>query len=290
MDGGWILKNARATKIKIDHKMSLSDDGTNRDNFTNLIDIKLDDIKLDRDKIISANKLAEIKTEEEQKQHEACITEVAAEVAPQKAARKTLDKEATEAVRKAEEEANRMNRAARMLLNEKPHREYWKEKSLRDAQLIQTSSPEGGHGYPSSEVHEFTFTLPYFSTDQPLNCRLRSTHYTISQDHTSGLEALEDSLLASFAKIRRTDKPSIPLGSSRSSPHSLDVLPSLTNGNAAAAQNGGSGMAGLLAASDYRRLLNHLESRHRVKDIRRRSIYRPRNRHNQVQRGEVRRG
>ncbi|KAF5528876.1 hypothetical protein FNAPI_14070, partial [Fusarium napiforme] len=83
---------------------------------------------------------------------------------------------------------------------------------------------------------------PHRSTYKLADCGLRNTHYTISQDHTSGQEAHEHSLLANFGKRRRTDKPSILLNGSKMLQRSPNLLPSLANGDNAVAQNEGSGM------------------------------------------------
>ncbi|KAF4438887.1 aaa family atpase [Fusarium acutatum] len=227
-DAGWILKNVKATKIKVDDKTSLSNAGIDSDGFMDFRGVEVDDINLDWDKIIPADKLAEIKAEEEKKQHKAYITKAAAEGAPRRAAIRS---------RNREREPN-----SRLTKTHKEQRdgEYHTPVFFRDAKPRLTSSPEAVHDYPSPGP--YGSLPPHRSADTLLDCRLLSTHYTISQDHTSGQEAHKDSLLANFGKRRRTNKPSIPLGGSTLLQRSPSLLPSLANGNDVVAQNGGSGM------------------------------------------------
>jgi chromodomain-helicase-DNA-binding protein 1 len=85
LDIDSILENAEITKTKVDDKINLSSGGIDWDNFMQITDVKVDDINLDWDQIIPADKLAEIKAEEEKKQHEAYVAKVAAESAPRRA-------------------------------------------------------------------------------------------------------------------------------------------------------------------------------------------------------------
>ena len=85
LDIDSILENAEITKTKVDDKINLSTGGIDWDNFMQITDVKVDDINLDWDQIIPADKLAEIKLEEEKKQHEAYVAKVAAESAPRRA-------------------------------------------------------------------------------------------------------------------------------------------------------------------------------------------------------------
>ncbi|KAJ4111387.1 hypothetical protein NW765_016512 [Fusarium oxysporum] len=141
-------------------------------------------------------------------------------------------KDAKATIRRRNRESERDSRL------KKPHKEQQDREISNN--FLRTRSPEGGQDYPSPGA--YGPLQPHRITDTLSECRLRSTHYTISQDHTSGQEAHEHSLLASFGKRRRTDKPSIPLGGSRLLQCSPNLLPSLANGNDVVAQNGGSGM------------------------------------------------
>jgi chromodomain-helicase-DNA-binding protein 1 len=85
LDIDSILENAEVTKTKVDDKINLSSGGIDWDNFMQITDVKVDDINLDWDQIIPAEKLAEIKAEEEKKQHEEYLAKVAAESAPRRA-------------------------------------------------------------------------------------------------------------------------------------------------------------------------------------------------------------
>lgn len=120
----------------------------------------------------------------------------------------------------------------------KLHKEQ-QDREIYSNDFLRARSLQGGQGYPPSEF--FGPFPPQYNTDGLLG-RLWSTHYTISQDHTSGQEAHEDSLLASFGKRRRTDKPSIPLGGSILLQRSPTLLTRLADGNDAVAQNEGSFM------------------------------------------------
>lgn len=118
----------------------------------------------------------------------------------------------------------------------KLHKEQ-QDREIYSNDFLRARSLQGGQGYPPPETYG---PLPPHRNRDSLLFRLRSTHYTISKDHTSGQEAHEASLLASFGKGRRTDKPSIPLGGSRLLQPSPNFLPSLANDNDITAQNGGS--------------------------------------------------
>lgn len=93
LDIDSILENAEITKTKVDDKMNLSSGGIDWDNFMQITDVKVDDINLDWDQIIPAEKLAEIKTEEKNRQHEEYVAKLAAESAPRRAAMKNRNKE-----------------------------------------------------------------------------------------------------------------------------------------------------------------------------------------------------
>ncbi|PNP80953.1 hypothetical protein FNYG_05768 [Fusarium nygamai] len=167
---------------------------------------ELDDAKVDDINLgwnmIPADQLAEVKAEDENKQLEAYAPEAASEDAPR---RVSLD----------------------------PY-------SASTPGLRPTWSLEVGHGFHLPRPDEPIAS--HRSTYKLADCGLRSTHYTISQDHTSGQEADKDNLLASFGKRRRTDKPSVPLSGSRLLQRSPNLLPSLATGNDVVAQNEGSGM------------------------------------------------
>ncbi|KAF5570830.1 aaa family atpase [Fusarium phyllophilum] len=221
-DAGWIVKNAKATKIKVDDKTSSSSGGISEVSYA-----EVNGNSPDRFKMFPVEPVAQVKAEEEKQQHDWYITEQGAEGAPRKAAIGRPDIEGA----KFSPQKNQ---------NGQQDGEYHKRKFFGDAELNPTSPPSGGHGYPSSGPYG---SLPsHRNTDTLLDCRLRSTHYTISQDHTSGQEAHEDSLLASFGKRRRTDKPSILLNGSRLLQRSPNLLPSLATGNDAVTPNEGSGM------------------------------------------------
>ncbi|KAH7252167.1 P-loop containing nucleoside triphosphate hydrolase protein [Fusarium tricinctum] len=96
LDIDSILENAEITKTKVDDKINLSTGGIDWDNFMQITDVKVDDINLDWDQIIPADKIAEIKAEEEKKQHEAYVAKVAAESAPRRAAVKSRNREETD--------------------------------------------------------------------------------------------------------------------------------------------------------------------------------------------------
>ncbi|PNY24508.1 Chromo domain-containing protein 1 [Tolypocladium capitatum] len=93
LDIDSILENAEVTKTKVDDKINLSSGGIDWDNFMQITDVKVDDINLDWDQIIPAGKLAEIKADEEKKQHEDYVAKLAAENAPRRATIKSRSKE-----------------------------------------------------------------------------------------------------------------------------------------------------------------------------------------------------
>ncbi|SCV36906.1 uncharacterized protein FFFS_05421 [Fusarium fujikuroi] len=214
---GSTLNGTKATKTEVNDKTNVSSAGI--DNFTHFTDVKLDDMNLKWDEIIPADRLAEMKTEEQQKKEEAYIGTIVAEGAPRKAFIKR----------------GNIIQVLGSLPDELPirEREIYKKNSLLPR------SAEAGPGYPPPQAHGPL--PPHCNTDKLLDCRLRSTHYTISQDHTSGKEVHEDNLLASFGKRRRTDKPSISLGGRRLLQRSPNLLPSLANDNDVVAQNEGHG-------------------------------------------------
>ncbi|CVK94513.1 uncharacterized protein FMAN_03585 [Fusarium mangiferae] len=216
------LNSTKTTKTKVDDKSSVSRAGFNWDKFTDFTDVKVDDMNLNWDEIIPADRLAEMEAEEQQKKEEAYIKRVVAENAPRKAAIK------------------RRNRKKVLdSLPEKPDVEQ-QDRDIYSHDLLRAPSLEGAQGYHPPEAYG---PLPlHRNTDRLLDCRLQSNHYTISQDHTSGQEAHEESLLASFGNRRRTDKPSmsrVGRGILHRSPNSL---PSLENSNDVATRGGGSGM------------------------------------------------
>ncbi|KAG6007422.1 hypothetical protein E4U21_006011 [Claviceps maximensis] len=88
LDIDSILENAEITKTKIDDKMNLSSGGIDWDNFMQITDVKVDDINLDWDQIIPADKLAEIKADEEKRQNDEYVAKLAAENAPRRATMK----------------------------------------------------------------------------------------------------------------------------------------------------------------------------------------------------------
>ncbi|KAJ4197773.1 ATP-dependent DNA helicase Hrp3 [Fusarium falciforme] len=99
LDIDSILENAEVTKTKVDDKINLSSGGIDWDNFMQITDVKVDDINLDWDQIIPAEKLAEIKADEEKRQHEDYLAQVAAESAPRRAAIKSRNRETDRADR-----------------------------------------------------------------------------------------------------------------------------------------------------------------------------------------------
>lgn len=93
LDIDSILENAEITKTKVDDKINLSSGGIDWDNFMQYTDVKVDDINLDWDQIIPADKLAEIQANEEKRKNDEYIAKLAAENAPRKATMKSRNKE-----------------------------------------------------------------------------------------------------------------------------------------------------------------------------------------------------
>ncbi|KAI1038866.1 hypothetical protein LB503_007964 [Fusarium chuoi] len=216
------LNSTKTTKTNVDDKSSVSSAGINWDNFTDFTDVKVDDMNLNWDEIIPADRLAEMEAEEQQKKEEAYIKRVVAENAPRRAAIKRRNRE-----------------EVLYSLPEKPHVEQ-QDRDIYSNDLLRARSLEGAQGYHPPEAYG---PLPlHRNTERLLDCRLQSSHYTISQDHTSGQEAHEESLLASFGNRRRTDKPSISQAGHRPLHQSPNSLPSLENGNGVGARSGGSSM------------------------------------------------
>ncbi|PTB46818.1 uncharacterized protein TrAFT101_003740 [Trichoderma asperellum] len=131
LDIDSILENAEVTKTKVDDKINLSSGGIDWDNFMQITDVKVDDINLDWDQIIPADKLAEIKAEEEKKQHEDYLAKIAAESAPRRATIKSRNKETDRADRlkkrqreqqQEEEEQRALMRDPKRPLNDKEQR------------------------------------------------------------------------------------------------------------------------------------------------------------------------
>lgn len=118
LDIDSILENAEVTKTKVDDKINLSTGGIDWDSFMQITDVKVDDINLDWDQIIPAEKIAEIKAEEEKKQHEDYLTQVAAESAPRRAAIKSRNRETDRAdrLKKRQREQQEEEEEQRVLL------------------------------------------------------------------------------------------------------------------------------------------------------------------------------
>ncbi|KAI5465964.1 SNF2 family chromodomain-helicase DNA-binding protein [Mariannaea sp. PMI_226] len=120
LDIDSILENAEVTKTKVDDKINLSSGGIDWDNFMQITDVKVDDINLDWDQIIPADKLAEIKAEEEKKQNEEYIAKLAAESAPRRAAVKSRNRETDRAdrLKKRQREQQQEQEEQRALLRD----------------------------------------------------------------------------------------------------------------------------------------------------------------------------
>ncbi|CZR35987.1 uncharacterized protein FPRO_03753 [Fusarium proliferatum ET1] len=239
---GSILKSNKATKVKVDNKTSVSSDGITMLEMVGSSDNNAGAVNWDD--VITADRLAEKLAEEEETKEEAYIKKLMAEDAPLKPAIKRRNRDC--------------QRDSRL-------KKFHKERQDRDIYsndfFLPSSLPEG-QGYSQPEA--YGSLPPHRNTYILLDCRLRSTHYTISQDHTSGQEAHEDNLLASFGKRRRTDKPSIRLGGSRLLQRSPNFLPSLANGSDVVAQDEGSHMQEFSTADfDYLDLMAPLGSQMR---------------------------
>jgi chromodomain-helicase-DNA-binding protein 1 len=124
LDIDSILENAEVTKTKVDDKINLSSGGIDWDNFMQITDVKVDDINLDWDQIIPAEKLAEIKADEEKKQNEEYLAKVAAESAPRRAAVKSRNKETDRAdrLKKRQKEQQEQEAAEKRALVADPKR------------------------------------------------------------------------------------------------------------------------------------------------------------------------
>ncbi|KAL8387806.1 hypothetical protein RB595_009660 [Gaeumannomyces hyphopodioides] len=85
LDIDSILENAEVTKTDVDDKMNLSSGGIDWDNWMHFTDVKVDDLALDWDDIIPADRLAMVKAEEDKKKHEAYLAQAMEENAPRKA-------------------------------------------------------------------------------------------------------------------------------------------------------------------------------------------------------------
>lgn len=98
LDIDTILEQAEETKTAVDDKLNLSTGGIDWDNWMQVTDVKVDEMKLDWDQIIPQEQVAALKEEEERKEHEAFLAKARDENAPRKAAMKNLNK-GTEAER-----------------------------------------------------------------------------------------------------------------------------------------------------------------------------------------------
>lgn len=120
LDIDSILENAEVTKTKVDDKINLSSGGIDWDSFMQITDVKVDDINLDWDMIIPAEKLAEIKADEEKKQHDDYVAKIAAESAPRRAVIKSRNRETDRADRlqKRQREQQQEEEEQRALLSD----------------------------------------------------------------------------------------------------------------------------------------------------------------------------
>ncbi|RKL23588.1 hypothetical protein BFJ72_g14450 [Fusarium proliferatum] len=213
---GSILNGTKAIMRKVDDKMSVSRNALDRDPF-GLRYVKADTVGLDWEDVIPADRLGEMEAEEKEKETQAYLGKLLAKGAPRRAA-----------IRRRNRGSERDSRPKK-LHKEQQDGERYKNNFLR------AWSPEG-QDYPPSEAYGSLLSLR----------RLRSTHYTISQDHTSGQEAHEDSVLASFGKRRRTDDPSISPSEGRLLQRSLSLLAS---GDNAVAEDEGFGTQQIFEAN-----------------------------------------
>lgn len=110
LDIDTILENAEVTKTKVDDKINLSSGGIDWDNFMQYTDVKVDDIALDWDEIIPAERLEEIKAEEDVKKQEEYIAKLAEENAPRRAAMKSRNMESDRADRLAKKRERQMKK------------------------------------------------------------------------------------------------------------------------------------------------------------------------------------
>lgn len=119
LDIDSILENAEVTKTKVDDKINLSSGGIDWDNFMQITDVKVEDINLDWDQIIPAEKLAEIKVEEEKRQNEEYLAKIAAENAPRRATikgRRSRETERADRLKKRQREQEQEEEEQRELL------------------------------------------------------------------------------------------------------------------------------------------------------------------------------
>ena len=131
LDIDSILENAEVTKTKIDDKINLSSGGIDWDNFMQITDVKVDDINLDWDQIIPAEKLAEIKADEVKRANDEYLDKIKAENAPRRAAIKNRNRETDRADRlkkrqreqqMEEEEQEALQKDPKRPLNDKEQR------------------------------------------------------------------------------------------------------------------------------------------------------------------------
>ncbi|CAK7266841.1 ATP-dependent DNA helicase Hrp3 [Sporothrix epigloea] len=85
LDIDSILENAEVTKTNVDDKLNLSTGGIDWDNWMQVTDVKVDELAMDWDQIIPADRLAEIKTAEEKRLHEQYLLKTMEENAPRRA-------------------------------------------------------------------------------------------------------------------------------------------------------------------------------------------------------------
>jgi len=110
LDIDSILENAEVTKTKVDDKINLSSGGIDWDNFMQYTDVKVDDIALDWDEIIPAERLEEIKAEEDKRKHDEYLSQLAEENAPRRAAMKNRNTESDRADRLAKKRERQMKK------------------------------------------------------------------------------------------------------------------------------------------------------------------------------------
>lgn len=127
LDIDSILENAEVTKTNVDDKLNLSTGGIDWDNWMQVTDVKVDELALDWDQIIPAERLAVIKSEEEKRLHEEYLNKAMEENAPRRA---TLKKR-SDAVAN---DSDRADRLAKKRQREKQEQEEFEERqaALRD--------------------------------------------------------------------------------------------------------------------------------------------------------------
>ncbi|OAA43288.1 chromo domain-containing protein 1 [Metarhizium rileyi] len=171
LDIDSILENAEVTKTKVDDKMNLSSGGIDWDNFMQITDVKVDDLNLDWDQIIPAEKLEEIKADEEKRHNEEYVAKLAAENAPRRATIKSRNKENDRADRlkkrqreqqQEEEEQRALLADPKRPLNDKEQRNlikaYFRFGSMddREADIIQEAKlVERDHEFVKSVLDDF---------------------------------------------------------------------------------------------------------------------------------------